>query len=169
MVTRNLAVITYHVVCGVAITINHLTVQLLEIPHLSLRFAKVIVQPAIEAAQFIRKSMFLCLIMLDLRITMSKLATQKMMPPHQIILVFTPSLPSGQRLRHPSPSSESYINNAMTLFLEEFKPLINPLIALLTKVISSLLDKKITNTATKKSFLVLLFNANGLKNHILEL
>jgi len=49
---------------------------------------------------------------------------------------------SGQRTTHPSPSSESNTNNAMTLFLEEFKSLINPLIALLTKVISSLLDKK---------------------------
>ena len=49
---------------------------------------------------------------------------------------------SGQRTSHPSPSSESNINNAMTIFLEEFKSLINPLIALLTKVISSLLDKK---------------------------
>lgn len=49
---------------------------------------------------------------------------------------------SGQRTTHPSPSSEPNSNNAMTLFLEEFKSLINPLIALLTKVISSLLDKK---------------------------
>jgi len=58
----------------------------------------------------------------------------------------------------------------MSFFLEEFKSLINPLIALLTKVISSLLDKRNDyNTATKKSRLVLLFNANGLKNHILEL
>jgi len=48
--------------------------------------------------------------------------------------------------------------------------MINQLIALLTKVISSLLDKKkMTNTATNKSLLVLLFNANGLKNHLLEL
>lgn len=49
---------------------------------------------------------------------------------------------SSQRTTHPSPSSEFNTNNAMTLFLEEFKSLINPLIALLTKVISSLLDKK---------------------------
>ncbi|KAL4098126.1 hypothetical protein QTP88_022788 [Uroleucon formosanum] len=48
---------------------------------------------------------------------------------------------SGQRTTHPSPSSESNINNPMTLFLEEFKSLINPLIALLTKVVSSLLHK----------------------------
>ncbi|KAF0749787.1 Uncharacterized protein FWK35_00012778 [Aphis craccivora] len=45
---------------------------------------------------------------------------------------------SGQQTTHPSPSSQSNINNAMTLFLEEFKSMINPLIALLTKVISSL-------------------------------
>ncbi|KAF0699498.1 Uncharacterized protein FWK35_00037541, partial [Aphis craccivora] len=47
---------------------------------------------------------------------------------------------SGQRATHPSLSSESNSNNAMTLFLEEFKSLINPLIALLTKVISSRID-----------------------------
>ena len=49
---------------------------------------------------------------------------------------------SGQRSTPPSPSSDSFTNNALSLFLEEFKSLINPLITLLTKVISSLLDKK---------------------------
>lgn len=48
---------------------------------------------------------------------------------------------SGQRSIHPSPSSPD-INKVMTNFLEDFKALINPLISLLTKVISSLLDKR---------------------------
>lgn len=62
---------------------------------------------------------------------------------------------------HPSVTSQTYaqatsdsspnntiparvpdLNNAMTSFLEDFKLLINPLIAVLTKVISSHLDKK---------------------------
>jgi len=50
MVTRNLTVITHHDAFGVAITTNHPTAQFLEIPHLSVRFAKVIIQPATEAA-----------------------------------------------------------------------------------------------------------------------
>lgn len=41
---------------------------------------------------------------------------------------------------HPSPPSD--INNVLTNFINDFKTLINPLIALLTQVISSLLDNK---------------------------
>jgi len=41
-----------------------------------------------------------------------------------------------------SPPSETNITLLMTSFLNDFKTLINPLISLLTKVISSLLDKK---------------------------
>lgn len=57
----------------------------------------------------------------------------------------------------------------MTSFLNEFKTLLSSLISLLTKVITSLLDKKINNSVTNNSLLILLFNANGLKNHINEL
>jgi len=48
---------------------------------------------------------------------------------------------SGQHSTHPPPSSEPNMNKVMTHFLEEFKSLLNPLITLLTKVISSLLNK----------------------------
>jgi len=49
---------------------------------------------------------------------------------------------SGQNDNHPSPPAAPDTNNSMSSFLQEFKALINPLIALLTKVISCLLDKK---------------------------
>lgn len=47
---------------------------------------------------------------------------------------------SGQNDNHPSPAAPDI--NSMSSFLQEFKALINPLIALLTKVITCLLDKK---------------------------
>jgi len=47
---------------------------------------------------------------------------------------------SEQNVNHPPAAPD--INNLMSSFLQDFKALINPLIALLTKVISCLLDKK---------------------------
>ncbi|CAI6347136.1 unnamed protein product [Macrosiphum euphorbiae] len=49
---------------------------------------------------------------------------------------------AGQSQNLPTPESAPNINSTITNFLEDFKTLINPLISLLTKVISSLLDKK---------------------------
>jgi len=49
---------------------------------------------------------------------------------------------AGQSQNLPTPETAPNINITITNFLEEFKTLINPLISLLTKVISSLLDKK---------------------------
>jgi len=75
----------------------------------------------------------------------------------------------GQPSHHTSPPQTPDINTQLLSFLNKFKPLINPLISLLTKVVSGLLDKKMINSATNKSLLVLQFNANGLKNHINKL
>lgn len=63
------------------------------------------------------------------------------------------------------------VNKIISSFLNDFKQLINPLIALVTKVILSLLDKKTINNNpyTDKSYLILLFNVTGLKNHANEL
>jgi len=49
---------------------------------------------------------------------------------------------SGQSSNHHLPSPSADINKTITSFLEDFKSLINPLISLLTKVITSLLDTK---------------------------
>jgi len=49
---------------------------------------------------------------------------------------------SGQNSNQSSSSAAPDINNLMSSFLQAFKSLINPLITLLTKVISCVLDKK---------------------------
>lgn len=49
---------------------------------------------------------------------------------------------AGQSQNLPTLESAPNINSTITNFLEKFKTLINLLISLLTKVISSLLDKK---------------------------
>jgi len=53
---------------------------------------------------------------------------------------------SNQPNNHPHPSNslapEADVNKIMSSFLEKFESLINPLLLLLTKVISNLLDKK---------------------------
>lgn len=49
---------------------------------------------------------------------------------------------SGQSSNHHLPPPAADINKTITSFLEDFKSLINPLISLLTKVITSLLDNK---------------------------
>jgi len=77
---------------------------------------------------------------------------------------------SSQNVNHPSPPTAPDTNNSMSNFLQEFKALINPLIALLAKVITCLLDKKNDlQHSHNQSLTILLFNANGLKNHVNEL
>jgi len=49
---------------------------------------------------------------------------------------------SGQSSNQHLPPPAADINKTITSFLEGFKSLINPLIALLTKLITSLLDNK---------------------------
>jgi len=49
---------------------------------------------------------------------------------------------SGQFSNQQLPLPAAGINKTITSFLEEFKSLINPLISLLTKVITKLLDNK---------------------------
>jgi hypothetical protein len=69
-----------------------------------------------------------------------------------------------------SPSPTPDITKVLTSFIGELKSLVNPLISLLTQVISSLLNKKKmnNNSYTNQSFSIILFNANGLKNHVNE-
>jgi len=65
----------------------------------------------------------------------------------------------------------SDINKIISSFLDEFKALIHPLLALLTKVVSSLLDKKkmVSPSPTNASLLIFQFNTHGLRNHLNEL
>jgi hypothetical protein len=50
---------------------------------------------------------------------------------------------SNSHSNHTIPSPTPDINKIITTFIDEFKQLINPLIALLTKVISKLLESRI--------------------------
>jgi len=56
--------------------------------------------------------------------------------------------------------------NLLISFSSVFKTLLNPLISLLTKVITSPLETKMINSVTINSLLILLSYANGFKNHI---
>jgi hypothetical protein len=69
---------------------------------------------------------------------------------------------SNSQSNHTVSSPTPDINKIMSTFIDEFKQLINPLIALLTKVISKL-------QFNCNSFLILQFNTNGLKIHQNEL
>lgn len=53
--------------------------------------------------------------------------------------------------------------------MDELKSLTKPLIALLTQVITSLLNKKNEYSYTNNSLSIILFNVNGLKNHVNQL
>jgi hypothetical protein len=74
----------------VAIITSHPIAPCPEIPHLNVRSAKALIQPVTKDAQFIKRfdvvrslhhTMLFCLIIVDLKNTMYKLATQKMMLP----------------------------------------------------------------------------------------
>jgi hypothetical protein len=55
----------------------------------------------------------------------------------------TSNTPIHYTIPHSSDPQAPDINKLMTSFLDDFKTLINPLIALLTKLITSLLDKNV--------------------------
>lgn len=111
MDTRNPIATNHH---AVEITISQRTAPVLEIPHLNVHSAKVITQPAIRAALYIKKSnvaisllqiMLSFQTVLDLRHTMYKIATQEMMP-LQILLVPMLRLPlaNAQSILLPPPN-----------------------------------------------------------------
>lgn len=171
MVTQDRTVAIHHAVFAAALSINHLFVQTHLVLHRNARFVKVLIRSATRDVQSTRTSnvvrnlyqVTFHWIMLEVSHALYKIATYQIAHFPMNLLMYNRH--QIKILTNPLPG----INNVMSSFLKELKSLINPLITLFTKVISCPLDEKMTNnTFTNKSLTILLFNANGLKNHTHE-